>query len=301
MTCPEYIKKGDTIGIIATARKISKEEIKPAVEKLQHFGFKIELGKNLFESEYQFAGNDNKRQEDLQQMLDNPKIKAILIARGGYGTARILQGLNLENFKKHPKWIAGYSDITALHSFIQKHTGIATLHSTMPINFHKEGKTTDSVRSLIDALSGKGIEYSLNDHLYHTYGIAEGQIVGGNLSVLYSLNGTFADINTDGKILFIEDLDEYLYHIDRMIMNFKLSGKLDNLKGLIVGGMTDMHDNNVPFGKTPYKIINDIVKEFNYPKIFNFPAGHKEPNMALYFGRKATMKVSEKGAKLSFV
>lgn len=300
MTFPDYLHTGDSIGIIATARKISEREMNPAINYLNNKGFKVILGKNLHKSEHQFAGNDTERAEDLQEMLDNPEIKAILIARGGYGTSRILTQINLDKFKANPKWIVGYSDITALHSYIHSKTGIATIHATMPINFPKEGKISESVNSLLRALSGKSISYELPEHLYNTEGETEGIIVGGNLSVLYSLNGTLADIDTKGKILFIEDLDEYLYHIDRMILNFKLNGKLEHLKGLIVGGMTDMHDNNVPFGKTAYKIINDLVKEYKYPKIFNFPAGHIGKNMALYFGKEVQLKVSKEKVIINF-
>lgn len=297
---PEFLRKGDHIGIVATARKISPEELKPAIEKIENYGLHAVLGKNLFLSDYQFAGNDDQRAEDLQYMLDHPEIKAILIARGGYGTARILPKLSVEKFKLSPKWIIGYSDITALHAFLYKETGHLSIHGIMPINFNSGNESQKSVSALFGILFGKLPEYTLPKHLYQSNGEAEGTLIGGNLSVLYSLNGTPFEVDFKDKILFIEDLDEYLYHIDRMMMNFKLSGKLAQLKGLIVGGMTNMHDNKEPYGKTAYKIIHDIVQEYTYPKIFNFPAGHEEPNMPLLLGKKIKMEVCDRQSNLYY-
>lgn len=292
---PPYFKKGDTIGIIACARKISREEISPAVEILKSWGLEVIQSKNLFNADHQFSGTDAERTKDLQTMLDDASVKAVISARGGYGTMRIIDKINFEKFKKNPKWIVGYSDITVLHSHI--HTlGFETLHATMPINFTKN---EDALESLRKALFGENINYEIEPHPLNRKGIAVGELIGGNLSLLYALTGSISDIDTTGKILFIEDLDEYLYHIDRMMMNLKRSRKLSRLAGLVVGGMTDMKDNIIPFGKTAEEIILDSVKEYNYPVCFNFPAGHVDKNVALYLGRKAKLEITET-VKLSF-
>ena len=296
MVLPSYLKKGDTVAIIATARKVSKEEIQPAVAFFESYGLSVVLGKNLFESSNQYAGTDTQRTEDLQWALNDKTIKAIIIARGGYGSVRTIEQIDFTEFKKHPKWMVGYSDVTVLHNAIHK-IGVATLHATMPLNFTKNEEAT---KSMVDALFGKLIQVETEENYSNRSGTAKGQLVGGNLSLIYSLSGTPFDIDTRDKILFIEDLDEYLYHIDRMMMQLKLSGKLKGLKGLIVGGMTDMKDNAIPFGKFPEDIILDAVKEYNYPVCFDFPAGHIDRNLAMYFGREVELTVSD-NATLKFL
>jgi muramoyltetrapeptide carboxypeptidase len=296
MVLPSYLNKGDTVAIIATARKVSKEEIQPAVAFFESYGLSVVLGKNLFESSNQYAGTDTQRTEDLQWALNDKTIKAIIIARGGYGSVRTIEQIDFTEFKKHPKWMVGYSDVTVLHNAIHK-IGVATLHATMPLNFTKNEEAT---KSMVDALFGKLIQVETEENYSNISGTAKGQLVGGNLSLIYSLSGTPFDIDTTNKILFIEDLDEYLYHIDRMMMQLKLSGKLKKLKGLIVGGMTDMKDNAIPFGKFPEDIILDAVKEYNYPVCFDFPAGHIDRNLAMYFGREVELTVSD-NATLKFL
>ena len=293
MKTPSYIKKGNKIGIVSTARRISKEEIYPAVKIFKEWGLEVVLGKHLFEGYNQFAGTDEQRTADLQQMLDENSIKAIICARGGYGTVRIIDKLNFSKFIKKPKWIAGYSDVTVLHSHIHSNFGIETLHSTMPLNISDNKFTAESLESFRKALFGEKITYSLKSSSLSRKGKAEGILVGGNLSILYSLIGTKSDINTNGKILFIEDLDEYLYHIDRMMMNLKRAGKLNNLAGLIVGGMSEMNDNKIPFGKTANKIIAETIEEYSYPVCFDFPAGHKNDNRVLILGREIKFDVNE--------
>ncbi len=226
-------------------------------------------------------------------MLDNQDIKAILCVRGGYGTVRIIDDIDFSQFQKNPKWLAGFSDITVLHSHIHK-LNVATLHSTMPISF--SSNTSKAVMSLRDALLGKHLSIKIDHHPFNRFGEAKGLIVGGNLSILYSLMGSPSDLNTDGKILFIEDLDEYLYHVDRMMINLKRSGKLSNIKGLIVGGMTKMNDNAIPFGKDAESIIKDVVSEYNYPVCFGFPAGHIKDNRALKLGVIAELKVDKQSS-----
>lgn len=296
MLIPDYLKSGDTVAIIATARKISQEEVQPAITLLESYGLSVLLGPHLFSAEHQFAGNTEQRSHDLQWALDHTTAKAIIIARGGYGTVKLMEHINFTGLKKQPKWLVGYSDVTVLHNAIHN-LGIATLHATMPINFLKNEEATNS---LIDALFGKLEKYVVEAHPLNREGNASAELVGGNLSLLYALSGTSLDLDTSGKILFIEDLDEYLYHIDRMMMQLKLSGKLKGLKGLIVGGMSDMKDNIVPFGKTAEEIILDIVEDYDYPVCFNFPAGHIDRNLALELSKTVCLHVSHEDVHLSF-
>jgi muramoyltetrapeptide carboxypeptidase len=297
MQIPAYLKKGDTVAIIATARKISEEEIKPAIAFLESYELNVICGAHLYKTDNQFAGTDEQRAFDLQWALDNKEIKAIIIARGGYGTVRLFEHIDFTEFKKHPKWLVGYSDVTVLHSAIHQ-LGIASLHATMPLNFFKNKEAT---KSLVEALFGTHEQIELEAHFFNKTGKATSELVGGNLSLLFTLSGTPYDIDTTNKILFIEDLDEYLYHIDRMMMQLKLSGKLKHLAGLVIGGMTDMKDNAIPFGKTEEDIIIDAVREYNYPVCFDFPAGHIDRNLALYFGRTVELNVQSKNVSLKFL
>ena len=295
------LKKNDTIGIISTARKISLPEIQAAIDIIDEKGYHVALGKNLFKEDRQFSGTVAERSEDLQTMLDDKNIKAILCARGGYGTVQIAPFLNFERFAKNPKWIIGYSDVTVLHSYIHQQLNIPTLHATMPINFQDYNINSEPIVSLFNVLEGKKNTYKIPYHKLNKKGKAEGIIVGGNLSILYSLRGTPADIDCDNKILFIEDLDEYLYHIDRMIMNLKWSGKLKNLKALIVGGISDMNDNAIPFGKSAKEIIRDAVEEYDYPVLFDFPAGHIKNNNALTLGAPVQISVDDEFSSVRFI
>lgn len=297
MIQPSYLKKGDKIAIIATARKVSKEEIEPAVTFFESYGLHVLLGENLFESDNQFAGTDDQRANDLQWALNDKSIKAIIIARGGYGAVRLIDYIDFSEFKKYPKWLVGYSDVTVLHNTIHN-CEIATIHATMPLNFNKNEEAT---KSMVEALFGNLKSIKIESSLSNKSGTAKATLIGGNLSLIYSLAGTNLDINTSNKILFIEDLDEYYYHLDRMMMQLKLSGKLKNLAGLIVGGMTDMKDNTIPFGKNAEEIILDAVKEYNYPVCFNFPAGHIDRNLALYFGKEIKLNVNTEGVSLKYL
>ncbi len=294
MKTPSYLKKRDKIAIVAPARKIINSEISLAIKTFENWELKVVLGDNLFKSYNQFAGTDEERRSDFQKMLDDPTVKAIIAARGGYGSVRIIDKLDFSKFLKNPKWIIGFSDITVFHSHLNTNFEIETLHALMPINFSDDEKSKVSAESLRKALFGEKISYSLNNSKYNRKGIATGVLCGGNLSMLYSLNGSQSDINTEGKILFIEDIDEYFYHIDRMMMNLKRSGKLSKLAGLIVGGMNDMNDNEVAFGKTANEIISEVVAEYNYPVYFDFTAGHLKDNYTLILGREATLEVGEK-------
>ena len=294
---PTNLQKGDQIGIISTARKISKEELEFSKNYLEHWGLKVVYGNNLFKKYNQFAGTDIQRAADLQQMMDNPDIKAIICARGGYGTVRILDLVDFSVLQKHPKWIAGYSDVTALHSTLHN-LKITSLHSTMPVNF--PNNTNNSLESLKQALFGNPISYNFPNSKLNRIGNSEGKVIGGNLSIIYSLLGSNSDINTDAKILFLEDLDEYLYHIDRMMMNLKRNGKLHNLAGLLVGEMSDMNDNIIPFGKNAMEIIAEIVSEYDYPVAFNFPAGHIKNNNTIILGQTAKLEMTNNNSGLTF-
>lgn len=296
---PKKLKKGDSIAIVSTARKVSSKELAPAILFVKKMGLEVHLGKTIDAEKNQYAGNDALRVQDFQDLLDNPNIKAIWCARGGYGTVRIIDLLDFSNFIRHPKWLIGYSDVTVLHSHINR-LNIPTIHGQMSLEIEK--KSQDSRDTLKQALFGKhpGISYSLDSSLLSRRGKASGILVGGNLSVLYSILDSPSELDWEGKILFIEDLDEMLYHIDRMMQNLKRSGRLTNLAGLIVGGMSQMRDNTIAFGKTAHQIIFEAVAEYQYPVCFNFPAGHIHDNRALVFGTKATLVLTSKQVTLSY-
>jgi len=299
MITPPYLKKGDKIAIVSPARKISPAEVETAINIFKSWGLEVVLGDHLFASYNQFAGSDEQRLSDFQQMLDDDSIHAIVCSRGGYGTVRIIDRLDFSRFLQSPKWIVGYSDVTVLHSHIHRHYGVETLHAVMPVNFKDKCDGSPSLNSLKKALFGKELVYRFPAEQYSRKGSCEGPLVGGNLSILYSLTNTVSDINTNGKILFLEDLDEYLYHIDRMMMNLRRSGKLEGLAGLIVGSMTKMHDNDVPYDKTANEIIAGAVEDYPYPVCYNFPAGHIDDNRALILGREVTLEVGD-NVKLTF-
>lgn len=290
---PDFLNNGDTIGIVATARHISKEEIMPTVLFLEKNNFCVKLGKHLFKQHHQYAGTEQERADDLQEMLDDADVKAILCGRGGYGTVRIIDQLDFSRFLAHPKWICGYSDVTVLHSHIYQNFHLPTIHSFMPINIENSDNSSEELDTFLQAITGQSISYSFATHLLNRNGEVTAPIIGGNLSVLYSLLGSPSDIDTEGKILFIEDLDEYLYHIDRIMMNLKRNGKLDKLAGLLVGYFSDMHDNTIPFGKNAEEIIAEHCAHFDFPIAFNFPAGHLSPNYSLRLGETIQLQVKD--------
>ena len=297
MKIPPALKKGDTVAIAATARKTSKEIIDLSVEILKNWGLKVVFAPNLFKEDNQFAGSDKDRAAGFQWALDNKNVKAVILACGGYGTMRVIDAVNFKKFINDPKWVVGYSDTTIIQSHLVN-LGIASIHGTMAFQFTKHEEATESLRKV---LFGEKQEYETEPNKLNRIGEAKAEIVGGNLSLLYALSGSHSDIDTKGKILFIEDLDEYLYHIDRMMLQLKRSGKLKNLKGLIVGGMSDMKDNAIPFGKTAEEIIWDAVKDYKYPVCFDFPAGHITRNLAFYIGKRANLKVTKKGTTLNYL
>ena len=297
MKIPPYLTKGDTVGILATARKIDKATIEPAIKLLKSWGLNVVVGKTVGLDNDQLAGQDWQRATDFQDMLDNPAISAIWCAKGGYGTVRMIDRIDFTKFKKKPKWFIGFSDATVLHSHINN-MDIATLHGIMAISVAHA--TPDAIETFRKSLFGEKLAYSIPAHKFNKTGTASGELVGGNLSVLYSIVGSRSEVDYKGKILFIEDLDEYLYHIDRMMMNLERNGYFKNVKGIIIGGMTKMRDNDIPWGHDALEIIQDITKEYKIPICFNFPAGHITDNRALVFGKEITMDVSATGTKITF-
>ena len=277
---------GSRIALAASARKITLDEIQFAIDWLNEKGFVPVYDERLFASDFIFAGNDNFRASVIQEYLNRDDIDAIWMARGGYGSIRIIDLLDFTEFAKYPKPIIGFSDVTVFHGKLQR-LGFPSIHASMPYCF--ENKTTEARQSLFDVLSGKPLHYEFASHPLNRLGEAEGVMVGGNLSVLYGMLGSDSFPETDGKILFIEEVDEYIYHIDRMMRGLKRAGKLDNLKALVVGGLTDIHDNPDPFGQSVEEVIYEAVKDYDYPVCFGFPAGHFSDNRALVLGEKVTL------------
>lgn len=300
MITPPPIKTSSKIRIVSPAGKIEEKHVLPAVEWLEEQGYTVELGKHVFAEHFQFAGTDEQRLNDLQTALDDRDCNAIICSRGGYGTVRIIDKLDFTKFIKKPKWLVGFSDITILHSCLNN-LGFATIHGTMPRYFFtKKHQPSRDLKSMMKLVKGEHVRYSVKSTEFNKTGQVEAELIGGNLSIVTSLQGTNYDLDTDGKILFLEDIDEFLYHTDRMLHQLKLSGKLNNLAGLILGDFTDIKDNESPFGKTVHEIILDTVKEFEYPVCFGFPGGHDKKNLALAFGKQLKLNVSAKRTTLIF-
>lgn len=288
MISPPYLKKGDKIAITCPAKSLPGE-ISGAIKMLESWGLEVILGDTVNASHHQYAGTDELRTRDMQRFLDDDSIKAVIAARGGYGTIRIIDRLNFARFRQNPKWIAGFSDITVLHSHIQAACGIQTIHGQMPLNVPEA--TKPSLESLRKALFGEELNYTYQNNVPGRPGSSTGILIGGNLTLLVMVSGSISEMDFSGKILFIEDVGEYLYSIDRMLWMLKRSGKLAKLKGLIVGGFTDLKDNQIPFGETVPEIIMNHVKEYDYPVCFDFPAGHISDNFALILGSMVKLHV----------
>jgi len=302
MITAAYLKPGDMVGIVAPARKGSREDISAFIELLESWGLMYKFGKNLFGDKDQYSGTDEERAADFSDMLSDPSVRCIIAARGGYGSLRTLRHVDFSKFEKDPKWIAGFSDITVFHAYANKYLNTESLHCLMPVNY-KPGikEIEESAESLRKALFGEKLEYHFPSFHANREGTANAEIVGGNLSILYSLNGTGFFPELRGKILFIEDIDEYLYHIDRMMLNLLHSGSLNNIKALVVGGFTDIKDNTIPFGKDYSEIISEVVEKFKFPVVFSFPAGHQNSNMTLIFGRQMQLRADAEHSMFSFV
>jgi len=297
MKTPAYLQKGDTVAMVCTARSFTIDEAQEAVSLFESWGLNIVFGSTIDINANQLGGTDEQRTDDLQRMMDDDTIKAIWIARGGYGTVRIIDKLDFSKFIQNPKWVIGFSDITVLHSHIHN-LGIATLHAIMPYSVPKA--LTEAKETLRQALFNEDYEIEIPSNSSNKTGNAEGLLIGGNLSIIYSLLGSKSSINTKNKILYLEDLDEYLYHNDRMFYNLKRNGYFDDLNGLIIGGMTDMHDNQIPFGYDVKQIVLDICKEYNFPICFDFPAGHIPDNRALKLGTKVVLNITDQFTTLKY-
>lgn len=296
-TQPSYLKKGDKIAITCPAKKLPKP-MTDAVELLQSWGLEVVLGDTVEASFHQFAGDDDFRAADMQRFIDDDSIKAIIAARGGYGTVRMIDKVDFSRFLQNPKWLIGFSDITLLHTHLFTNYGVQSIHGQMPVNIPDASK--HSIDTLRRAFFGEELSYEFITHDINKLGEATGVIVGGNLSLLVAAAGSVSDLDYNNKVLFIEDVGEYLYSVDRMLRMLDRAGKLKNLAGLVVGGFTDIKDNEIPFGQTVSQIVMEIVKNYNYPVCFDFPAGHIPDNNSLVLGREVGLQVEEKQARLWF-
>ncbi|RKR81816.1 muramoyltetrapeptide carboxypeptidase [Mucilaginibacter gracilis] len=295
---PPYLKKGDKVAITCPAKKLPAP-MTDAIALLELWGLEVVLGETINASYHQFAGDDNLRARDMQRFLDDEDIKAIIAARGGYGTVRMIDKLDFTKFAQNPKWVVGFSDITVLHTHIWANYGVQTIHGQMPVNV-KDG-SEKSLETLRMALFGEAGDYEFKTHAVNRPGEASGQLIGGNLSLLAAVSGSVSDIDYQGKILFIEDVGEYLYAIDRMMYTLKRAGRLKNLAGLVVGGFTEIKDNDIPFGQTVPEIIMAVVSEYNYPVCFDFPAGHLPDNRALILGKTVNLLVNQNHAHIKYI
>jgi len=290
MIFPEFLQKGDRIRIVAPAGEVQKDKGLPGIELLQDIGYEVLVGKHVFVRNFQYAGSDEQRAADLQEAINDTQTKVIICARGGYGTVRTIEKIDFSPLLQNPKWLVGFSDVTVLHSILNK-LGLASIHGAMPAFFLENKKPTRSFFSLIELLSTGKSQVETTANTLNRKGICSGELVGGNLSLLYSLQGTPWQIDTSGKILMIEDLSEYLYHLDRMMQNFRLTGQLKNLAGLLVAAFSEMQDNESPFGKSAYEIIQDAVKDYHFPVCFDFPVGHIPKNLSLMLGAQYRLEV----------
>ena len=299
---PEYLKKGDTVAIVAPSGVLKNYNayILKAKELLKSWELEVVIGENVFNDNGHFAGTDNQRSADFQLALDDKAIKAIWCARGGYGAMRVIDNLNFEKYKENPKWIIGYSDITAVHNDLHNNKS-ESIHGIMCKSLEKiDVDNNESISLLKKTLFGEKLSYTIEGNNYNIEGNSNGQLIGGNLTLLHCLLGSESSIDTDGKILFIEDLGEYLYHIDRMLISLKRAGYFDNCKGLIVGDFTDMRKNTTPFGRNLKELILDIVREYDFPVSFGFPAGHGEKNYPMILGREINLEVSKQQSTINF-
>jgi muramoyltetrapeptide carboxypeptidase len=295
---PPALLTGQRVAIVSPARKISAAELAPAIATIQSWGLEVVLGESIAGDYHQFAGDDDLRRRDFQRHLNDPTIRAILCARGGYGTARIVDGLDFTGFRAAPKWVAGFSDVTVLNSHLLA-LGYASIHGVMPVLFHQAGGelALDTLRRALFGEAFQPIEVAA--HALNRPGMATGALVGGNLSLLQTITGTASQAGFAGRILFLEDLDEYLYHIDRMMLHLHRSGQLAGLAGLVVGHFSAMRDNAVPFGSAAYEIINAYARMYDFPVGYGFPVGHEADNLALVVGQTMTLTVDARGSRLA--
>ncbi|MEM8847749.1 MAG: LD-carboxypeptidase [Bacteroidota bacterium] len=302
---PPYLKSGDTVAIVAPAGILKNREksISKAMEILSSWGLHPVLGKHLYAKNNHFAGTDSQRAEDFQSAMDNPNIKGIWCARGGYGSMRILDKLDFTQFQKEPKWIVGFSDITAFHGKLDQ-LGIQGIHGMMAagleLSEELSEETQENINSLKKALFGESLKYELDSSPYNKKGLAKGVLLGGNLSLLQASLQSDANLNTEGKILFIEEIGEYRYSIDRMLYSLKRAGYFDGLAALIIGEISQVKTNTTPFGMTNEELILDVVKECDFPVLFHFPAGHGDENRTMIFGKKVTLDIGDTKSVVTF-
>jgi muramoyltetrapeptide carboxypeptidase len=298
-TLPPYLRPGDSIGIVCPAGYMPLERAQTCIDTLQQWGYRVKTGTTLGgTSGNYFAGTDDERLADLQQMLDDPQLRAILCGRGGYGLSRIIDRIDFSHYRRHPKWIIGYSDITLLHAHIETNFNIATLHAPMAAAFNDGGAEGPYIRSLREALEGASLDYACGPHPFNRQGEITAPLTGGNLALLSHLTGTPSAPSTAGKILFLEDVGEYLYNLDRMLRQLKRSSRLNDLAALIVGSFTEVKDTMRPFGATAEEIIRDGISEYGYPVCFGFPVGHGGENVALRAGVEHRLTITPAGASL---
>ncbi len=303
---PDYLKRGDVIGITSPAGYISREAIGPAVCQMQAWGFHVRIGETIGKRDFTFGGTDAERRADLQQLMDDPEVKAIMCARGGYGSIRILDELHWNRFRKNPKWLIGFSDITILHMHLNTQLRVASMHSKMCNSFPDHWEEADALQqatilSIRDALSGKPTDYEASPNGYNRFGKARGELIGGNLRCIENLGGTTSSIHTKGKILFLEDTGEHLYSIDRMLYQLKRSGQLDQLNGLVIGGFKLPKEGGEDFGRSLEQIVLDKLNGFDFPVCFDFPVGHQRANYALKCGLTHELEVRDWGSTLKEV
>ncbi len=301
ITIPPYLKQGDTIGLVCPSGFMPYEKVETCISVLQEWGYKVKVGKTVGHQYHYFSGTDEERLTDLQAMLDDFEIKAILCARGGYGLSRLIDSINFKKFIDSPKWIIGFSDITILHAHINQQFRIATLHAPMSAAFNDGGFNNEYVLSLCKAIEGISYHYNCDPHPLNKIGRAEGELIGGNLSIITHLIGTKSVYkNTKGKLLFLEDVGEYLYNIDRLFVQLKRNGLLENLAGCIIGGFTDMKDTIIPYGEDVYTIIGQHLNDYSYPVCFDFPVGHQTENYAVKVGVLHQLQVAKDGVALLY-
>lgn len=297
---PPFLKPGDEVAIISPSFVVDRSKIEAAARFLENWGLKVHTGKNAFHASGPFAGTDRQRISDLQRATEDSKIKAVFCARGGYGMLRIIDKIDFSSLKRNPKWYIGFSDVTVLHLWLNRKFNLVTIHGEMPVNYTNPSKSADTISSLHDALFGPGPTVEWQGRSIHPCSVS-GELTGGNISLIYSLIGTPADPDTKGKILVIEEVGEYLYRLDRMLVSLKLAGKLKGLAALVAGGFRDMEETSRPWHKTPFDLIKNIVSEYNYPVFFNFPAGHIDDNRSFYSGKEARIDVKGRKAVLSYI
>ncbi len=294
-----YLNHGDQVAVVAPAGKLAEGVAEPLLQTLKHWGLQPILGKSVYARDHTFAGTDVQRHDDFQAMLDNPEIKAVFCARGGYGSSRIVDGIDYTQLLRHPKLLIGFSDITVWHARWHR-LGLQSIHAAMAAHFAVENQNDPTIESLRKALFGETLHYELPPHPLNCFGEAKAMLVGGNLSMITHLTGSIDEWNTEGKILFLEDINEPFYAVDRMMVHLHRSGKLSGIKGLLLGYFTDMKDGKTPFGKTVYEIIADYAKALNIPVAYAFPAGHEKPNWALPFGRSLHFSVTQQATTIHF-